>query len=201
MLDFTVAIPTYNGAARLPLVLAALAAQRGTESLTWEIWVIDNNSRDTTAQVVQDYQAQWPCSYPLHYGHEARQGLAYARQRAIELAAGCYVAFLDDDNLPAPDSAAAFAAATRWSPPPTSAALPNSWPSGITVPRPAASGPSTCNCPRGPVSSCGGRLGWRPFPGTWRSPATKASSSLGAKTTKPSCTSTAPAGKSGTTPP
>ncbi len=103
MLDFTVAIPTYNGAARLPLVLAALAAQRGTESLTWEIWVIDNNSRDTTAQVVQDYQAQWPCSYPLHYGHEARQGLAYARQRAIELAAGCYVAFLDDDNLPAPD--------------------------------------------------------------------------------------------------
>jgi len=100
MLDFTVAIPTYNGAERLPLVLDCLQAQVGVEGLNWEIIVVDNNSSDRTAQVIRDYQVNWSHAYPLKYCLETRQGPAFARQRAVEMAAGCYVAFLDDDNLP-----------------------------------------------------------------------------------------------------
>jgi glycosyltransferase involved in cell wall biosynthesis len=103
MLDFTVAIPTYNGAARLPQVLELLRQQTGTETIPWEAIVIDNNSNDNTAEVVREFQANWRTDAPLRYCLETQQGLAFARQRAIEEAKGVWVGFLDDDNLPAPD--------------------------------------------------------------------------------------------------
>jgi glycosyltransferase involved in cell wall biosynthesis len=96
----TVAIPTYNGADRLPIVLAALLAQTGTEAITWEIWVIDNNSRDRTGDVLRSFQARSPL---IHGDCEPAQGAAFARQRAIERARGQWVAFLDDDTIPAAD--------------------------------------------------------------------------------------------------
>src|SRR6476469_6477868 len=99
-MDLTVAIPTYNGAARLPLILERLRSQNNSESIAWEIIIVDNNSTDDTAAVVQQYQANWPDSYPLKYYFEAEQGAAFARQRAIREAQGDLVGFLDDDNLP-----------------------------------------------------------------------------------------------------
>ncbi|MBD2504744.1 hormogonium polysaccharide biosynthesis glycosyltransferase HpsE [Anabaena azotica] len=100
MLDFTVAICTYNGAARLPLVLDKLKEQIHTENFQWEIIVIDNNSTDNTSQIIFDYQANWPLSCSLNYFFEPKQGLAYARQCAVEKATGKLIGFLDDDNLP-----------------------------------------------------------------------------------------------------
>jgi glycosyltransferase involved in cell wall biosynthesis len=100
---FTIAIPTYNGASRLPQLLDCLRSQIRTEAFPWEIIVIDNNSQDQTAEVIRQYQAHWPAAYPLHYYFEPQQGLAFARQRAIDEANGTWVGFLDDDNLPAPD--------------------------------------------------------------------------------------------------
>ncbi len=106
-LDLTIAIPTYNGAQRLPLVLDRLREQVQTEALTWEIRVIDNNSTDDTAAVVQHYQAHWSAPWPLHYEQETRQGAAYARSRAIHSSPAPLVGFLDDDTLPAPHWVAA----------------------------------------------------------------------------------------------
>ncbi len=100
-LNFTVAVPTYNGAERLPLVLERLRSQVQTESVTWEVIIVDNNSTDQTAAVVRQFQADWPDHTPLKYCLETRQGSAYARQRAIKEAQGEFVGFLDDDNLPA----------------------------------------------------------------------------------------------------
>ncbi|MBE9038748.1 hormogonium polysaccharide biosynthesis glycosyltransferase HpsE [aff. Roholtiella sp. LEGE 12411] len=99
-LDFTVAIPTYNGESRLPELLERLQNQIDTENLTWEIIVVDNNSTDSTAKVVQTFQQNWQCPYPLKYCFEARQGAAYARKRAVEEAQGKFIGFLDDDNYP-----------------------------------------------------------------------------------------------------
>ncbi|WP_240518840.1 hormogonium polysaccharide biosynthesis glycosyltransferase HpsE [Leptolyngbya sp. BC1307] len=98
--DITVAIPTHNGAARLPLVLDQLRSQIGTDLINWEVIVCDNGSTDDTAIVVRNYQASWPGQWPLHYRFAAQQGAAFARQRAVEVARGSLVAFLDDDNLP-----------------------------------------------------------------------------------------------------
>ncbi|MCC5608093.1 hormogonium polysaccharide biosynthesis glycosyltransferase HpsE [Nostoc sp. CHAB 5834] len=99
-LDFTVAIPTYNGESRLPELLERLQNQLHTENLTWEIIVVDNNSTDNTAKVVQTYQKNWQCPYPLKYCFEARQGAAYARKTAVAEAKGKFIGFLDDDNYP-----------------------------------------------------------------------------------------------------
>lgn len=101
--DLTIAICTYNGAQRIPEVLDALRRQQQTDGLTWEVLVVDNNSQDETAQVVQRYQGAWPSAAPLRYLHEPRQGKTFAIQRAFREADGHLIGFLDDDNIPAVD--------------------------------------------------------------------------------------------------
>lgn len=103
MVNITVAIPTYNGAKRLPNVLEKLRSQINTEQINWEILIIDNNSKDETAKVIQNYQLNWPNHIPLKYSFESEQGAAFARLLAVREANGELIGFLDDDNLPAED--------------------------------------------------------------------------------------------------
>lgn len=98
--QFTVAIPTYNGANRFPEVLDKLRQQTTVDSLSWEVILVDNNSTDNTAQVFQDYQKTWDLDIPLRYEFEPQQGAAFARQRAVEMSHAELIGFLDDDNLP-----------------------------------------------------------------------------------------------------
>lgn len=115
VVDLSVAIPTYNGEKRLPEVLerlraacnAGVSAPSPSDACRWEVIVVDNNSTDDTAKVVQAYQANWPEHCPLTYCFESRQGAAFARQRAIKEASGTLVGFLDDDNFPGPNWVAA----------------------------------------------------------------------------------------------
>lgn len=100
LLDFSVVICTYNGAKRLPDVLECLRWQLNINAIAWEIIVVDNNSTDNTAQIVSQFQQNWPRHYPLRYTFEPKQGSAYARDTGVRLAAGAVVGFLDDDNLP-----------------------------------------------------------------------------------------------------
>jgi glycosyltransferase involved in cell wall biosynthesis len=104
MVNFTVAIPTYNGELRLPEVLERLRSQINT-AFDWEIIVVDNNSQDGTASVVQRYQSDAP--HPIRYCFEPRQGAAFARKRAVAEAQSDLIGFLDDDNLPEPTWVAA----------------------------------------------------------------------------------------------
>lgn len=100
MIDFTVAICTYNGAQRIPTVLDKLLSQVETEGFIWEIIVVDNNSSDDTANVVRDYQSKYSQVRPIKYYFESHQGTAFARRLAIHKAESELVGFLDDDNYP-----------------------------------------------------------------------------------------------------
>ena len=115
MVDFTLAIPTFNGAQRLPQLIEQLRSQTGLEDLSWSILIVDNNSTDETAAIAQRYAANATGQNPaIQYAFEKRQGAAYARVKAMEVAAGDWVGFLDDDVVPAPDwvaKAIAFAKA------------------------------------------------------------------------------------------
>lgn len=95
----TVAICAYNGAAHLPGLVAELRRQNCP--VPFEIVVIDNNSSDSTGAVAaQLAQAE---GAPLRVVKETQQGIPYARNRAIEEAAGGdYLAFIDVDEIPAP---------------------------------------------------------------------------------------------------
>ncbi len=53
--DFTVAIPTYNGENRPPKVIDKLREQINTEHFFVEVLIIDNNSKDNTAKIVQNF--------------------------------------------------------------------------------------------------------------------------------------------------
>ncbi len=109
--DLAIVICTYNGANRLPDVLAALQGcwqyQQSSDdsqcrSLVWDVVVVDNNSNDATRQVVMDYPLTWPESFPLRYVFEPEQGAHFARQRGVAETNAPLIAFLDDDNCPLP---------------------------------------------------------------------------------------------------
>jgi len=100
MVDITIAIPTYNGATRLPAVLEKLRSQTGTEQINWEILIVDNNSTDHTAESVKNYQHNWLDNVPLKYCLETEQGAAFARKRAIKESESLLIGFLDDDTIP-----------------------------------------------------------------------------------------------------
>lgn len=115
MVLFTVAIPTYNGEMRLPKVLQCLQdcfadptlLQFSLNEPIGEVLVVDNNSSDRTAEIVQQYQATWPKHSQLRYCFEPEQGAAFARQKAVEEAQGKLIGFIDDDNWPSSDWIAA----------------------------------------------------------------------------------------------
>jgi glycosyltransferase involved in cell wall biosynthesis len=112
-MQVSVVIGTYNRAHLLKGTLEALASQEVPDSLKWEIVVVDNNSRDTTAQVVTAFSKT--TATPVRYVFEPRQGLSHARNRGVKEARGSIIAFTDDDVLPAPDWITQVAAAIdRW---------------------------------------------------------------------------------------
>lgn len=100
-MDFTVAIPTFNGAARLPLLLDRLQEQQDLQKYSCEVIIVDNNSTDQTKNVVESYQHRFCCT--LKYCHEPKQGAAHARHLAIRESKSDLVGFLDDDNIPEPN--------------------------------------------------------------------------------------------------
>lgn len=95
----TVAIPTYNRADFLRQTLAGIAAQQFPRD-HFEVLVIDNNSKDHTRAVVEEFAAAHPAP---RYILETKQGLDYARNRAIAEARGEIILFGDDDILVQPD--------------------------------------------------------------------------------------------------
>jgi glycosyltransferase involved in cell wall biosynthesis len=61
--------------------------------LDWELIVVDNNSRDHTAQVCEEFAGR----LPMRYLQEKRQGHTLARNCGIAEARGDIIAFTDDD--------------------------------------------------------------------------------------------------------
>jgi glycosyltransferase involved in cell wall biosynthesis len=82
----SVAICTYNNAARLAVALQSLSEMVYPPGLEYEILVIDNNSRDETKQIVESYAHIW--GPRLRYIFESNQGLSHARNRAMREAGG-----------------------------------------------------------------------------------------------------------------
>lgn len=91
-LQLSVIIPTYNVADYISETLDSLAQQ---SLLPYEIIVVDDGSTDATVEVVKQH--------PLHERilllEQTNQGQGVARNRAIKVAKGDYLYFLDSDDL------------------------------------------------------------------------------------------------------
>ncbi len=97
----TIAIPTYNRSRLLASTLESLFSLQVPCGLSVEIVVIDNNCTDDTAAVIQGAAPRSP--FPIRHIVEARQGLCYCRNRAIEEARYEHVVYFDDDVNVAPE--------------------------------------------------------------------------------------------------
>ncbi|HUN56529.1 MAG TPA: glycosyltransferase [Candidatus Binataceae bacterium] len=98
----SVVIATYNGAARLPRVLAALAAQDSPDG-SFEVIVVDNASTDDTALVATSDPSVARMALRAircRTVSESRQGVLFARIKGVLEAMGHLVCFVDDDNIP-----------------------------------------------------------------------------------------------------
>lgn len=98
-MQFSVVIPTYNRAAELEQTLASLATVKHAGS--WEVIVVDNNSRDATPQVVADAAAKFPTA--LRYVLEPRVGRSAAMNAGIAASKGEIIVNTDDDVRFEPD--------------------------------------------------------------------------------------------------
>lgn len=99
-MDVSIIVCTYNRAQSLCDTLNALKDQQSTAEREWEVVVVDNNSKDDTQRVVEEFQRGWPL---LRYEFESEQGLSHARNHGIAAARGDILLFTDDDVLPEPD--------------------------------------------------------------------------------------------------
>lgn len=109
----TVVLPTHNRAgSHLP---AALATALGQRDVDLEVLVVDDGSSDHTGTLL----AEQPDPRLRSVRHDTPEGVARARNRGVAEATGEWVAFLDDDDLWAPDKLrrqldAAMAAGAGW---------------------------------------------------------------------------------------
>jgi GT2 family glycosyltransferase len=89
----SVVIATYSRASLLNECLRHLASQRFQDGD--EVIVVDNGSVDDTAGIVRTHQVTFPTT--LHLLTELQPGKSHALARALAVAQGEVVAFLDDD--------------------------------------------------------------------------------------------------------
>ena len=89
----SVAICTFNRAESLRRTLDSLAMMRVPRNLTWEIVIVNNNSTDHTDNVITEFVGH----LPVRRYFEPRAGKSNALNRAIDVAKGDYILWIDDD--------------------------------------------------------------------------------------------------------
>src|SRR5262249_48517636 len=99
-------ICTYNRSRSLNETLNSVRGLQSLEALL-EILIIDNNSTDDTADIVETFAPELPIRRVV----ELSQGLSHARNRAIAEFRGELLLFTDDDVLLDPDWLTAYALA------------------------------------------------------------------------------------------
>jgi len=94
-------ICTYNRDKYLPKALQSIKQQTIDKDL-YELIVVDNNSTDNTAAIVNEFTAE-NAEINCRYCFEGQKGLSFARNRGIKEAAFDIITYTDDDALLQPE--------------------------------------------------------------------------------------------------
>jgi len=95
----SVCVCTYRRPTLLLRLLESLSHQQICDPCTFSIVVADNDIEQSARDVVTKFAEKSP--FPVHYGVEHQRNIALARNKAIEMAQGEFIAFIDDDEFPA----------------------------------------------------------------------------------------------------
>lgn len=88
---------TFNRCQILSSALESVAASQLPGYAEWEVLVVDNNSRDQTFSVVDEFCKRFPGRF--RYLFESQPGKSHALNRGIREARGDILAFMDDDVI------------------------------------------------------------------------------------------------------
>lgn len=93
-----VCVCTFKRPQMLQRLLDDLSVQETSGAFEFSIVVMDNDPSQSAEPVVSAFATK--ATVPVTYGAEPRQGICLVRNRAIEHAAGNFIAFIDDDEFP-----------------------------------------------------------------------------------------------------
>ncbi len=105
----TIVIPAYNYGYCIHNALESIREQQDPHL---ETIVIDDGSKDHTADVIRSFQMTNP-SFHLLYQYQENKGAGSARNAGVKLASGEYILMLDADDYLLPNSLASFRRAIR----------------------------------------------------------------------------------------
>lgn len=87
---FSVAIPTFN---RKPFLRKCIRSVLEQSYNNFEVIIIDDGSTDGTERLITSCKDK-----RINYFYQENHGVAYARNRALKLSKGSFIAFLDSDD-------------------------------------------------------------------------------------------------------
>ncbi|MGI6469954.1 MAG: glycosyltransferase family 2 protein, partial [Paludibacteraceae bacterium] len=91
----SVIMPLYNAALYVEEAIQSVVNQTYTD---WELIIVDDGSTDDSLAVVKRYESD-----KIRVYTQPNSGACVARNKALSLAQGAFVKFLDADDLVAPD--------------------------------------------------------------------------------------------------
>jgi glucosyl-dolichyl phosphate glucuronosyltransferase len=94
-MQVSIVLCTYNRASSLATTLASLNKLSVPNQLSWEVVLVNNNSTDGTAEVIEEFARS--SGLNVQNVFEPRQGKGFALNTGIRRAQGEIVAFTDDD--------------------------------------------------------------------------------------------------------
>ena len=93
-MEFSIIIPAYNAANYIVRCLDSLKKQTMSD---FEVVIVDDGSSDNTLTVLKNYSdAQPQMLFQIH--HQENEGAGPTRNKALKLAKGDYIVFLDSDD-------------------------------------------------------------------------------------------------------
>jgi GT2 family glycosyltransferase len=103
----SVLVATCDRAENLRQLLQTVGRWTISSDLDWELWVIDNNSKDSTREVAEYFAKQQPRR--IRYLFEGARGKSRALNAGLERAGGDILVMTDDDCIPDPHWLSAIA--------------------------------------------------------------------------------------------
>lgn len=107
-IDVSVIMPAWKSAAFIERAIASVLAQ---QNIAFELIIVDDASPDNTGAIVKAIAAGDPRI--IYDRLSENTGPSGARNRAIELSRGAFIAVLDDDDVMAPNRLATLLAAAK----------------------------------------------------------------------------------------
>ena len=94
----SVIIPVYNGEKFLRRAIDSVVNQ--SYDGEYEVLLVDDGSKDGTAAICKEYAERFPF---VHYFYHDNRGISKTRERAVELAQGEYLCWVDADDYVSSD--------------------------------------------------------------------------------------------------